>query len=109
MERCGSFLHLHLGIDATGLPTEPSEAFPAQWASAARPKYQHAVLPSAVKSSIRYCTIVWSWLLNPWSERHHTAPNAMMTGGSEPQVPGAGRRAPKPPTSGKLKVKSLHN
>lgn len=30
--RCDSFLHLHLGINATGLPTEPSEAFPAQWA-----------------------------------------------------------------------------
>lgn len=33
VERCGSFLHLHLGIDATGLPTEPTETFPAQWAS----------------------------------------------------------------------------
>jgi len=30
--RCGSFLHLHLGIDGTGLPTAPSESFPAQWA-----------------------------------------------------------------------------
>jgi len=30
--RCGSFLHLHLGIDGSGLPTEPSESFPAQWA-----------------------------------------------------------------------------
>jgi phytoene dehydrogenase-like protein len=30
--RCDSFLHLHLGIDGEGLPTEPSEAFPAQWA-----------------------------------------------------------------------------
>jgi len=30
--RCGSFLHLHLGIDGVGLPTVPSEAFPAQWA-----------------------------------------------------------------------------
>jgi len=30
--RCDSFLHLHVGINATGLPTEPSEAFPAQWA-----------------------------------------------------------------------------
>ena len=30
--RCGSFLHLHVGIDGYGLPTEPSEAFPAQWA-----------------------------------------------------------------------------
>jgi len=32
VEPCRSFLHLHLGIDATGLPSEPSEAFPAQWA-----------------------------------------------------------------------------
>ena len=35
MERvtpCDSFLHLHLGIDATDLPTTPSEEFPAQWA-----------------------------------------------------------------------------
>ena len=32
VERCGSFLHLHLGIDATGLPTAPCETFPAQWA-----------------------------------------------------------------------------
>ena len=32
MQRCDSFLHLHLGIDATGLPSVPSEAFPAQWA-----------------------------------------------------------------------------
>ena len=31
--RCASFLHLHLGIDAAGLPTTPSEAFPAQWAA----------------------------------------------------------------------------
>lgn len=30
--RCGSFLHLHLGIDGAGLPTEPNESFPAQWA-----------------------------------------------------------------------------
>lgn len=30
--RCGSFLHLHLGIDAKGLPKEPCESFPAQWA-----------------------------------------------------------------------------
>jgi len=30
--RCGSFLHLHVGIDGSGLPTTPSEAFPAQWA-----------------------------------------------------------------------------
>lgn len=30
--RCDSFLHLHIGIDGTGLPTAPSEAFPAQWA-----------------------------------------------------------------------------
>ena len=33
VERCGSFLHLHLGIDGAGLPTTPSESFPAQWAS----------------------------------------------------------------------------
>jgi phytoene dehydrogenase-like protein len=32
VQRCDSFLHLHLGIDATGLPSAPSEAFPAQWA-----------------------------------------------------------------------------
>ena len=32
VQRCNSFLHLHLGIDATGLPSVPSEAFPAQWA-----------------------------------------------------------------------------
>eukprot|EP00908_Phaeocystis_cordata_P023802 Transcript_6256.p1 GENE.Transcript_6256~~Transcript_6256.p1 ORF type:complete len:380 (+),score=137.21 Transcript_6256:765-1904(+) len=32
VERCDSFLHLHLGIDGAGLPAEPSEAFPAQWA-----------------------------------------------------------------------------
>ena len=32
VQRCDSFLHLHLGIDAAGLPTVPSEAFPAQWA-----------------------------------------------------------------------------
>lgn len=31
--RCESFLHLHLGIDATGLPEKPSEHFPAQWAA----------------------------------------------------------------------------
>ena len=31
--RCDSFLHLHVGIDATGLPTTPSEALPAQWAA----------------------------------------------------------------------------
>jgi len=31
--RCESFLHLHVGIDAAGLPFEPSEAFPAQWAA----------------------------------------------------------------------------
>ena len=30
--RCDSFLHLHLGIDGAGLPTTPSEQFPAQWA-----------------------------------------------------------------------------
>lgn len=28
-----SFLHLHIGIDATGLPTEPNASFPAQWAA----------------------------------------------------------------------------
>ena len=33
VERCASFLHLHVGIDAAGLPTSPSEAFPAQWAA----------------------------------------------------------------------------
>lgn len=27
-----SFIHIHAGIDATGLPHEPSAAFPAQWA-----------------------------------------------------------------------------
>jgi len=27
-----SFIHIHAGIDATGLPTEPSADFPAQWA-----------------------------------------------------------------------------
>lgn len=27
-----SFIHLHAGIDATGLPDIPSESFPAQWA-----------------------------------------------------------------------------
>ena len=32
VQRCDSFLHLHLGIDAAGLPSVPSEAFPAQWA-----------------------------------------------------------------------------
>ena len=31
--RCDSFLHLHVGIDAAGLPTEPSESLPAQWAA----------------------------------------------------------------------------
>jgi len=30
--RCRSFLHLHLGIEGHGLPLEPSEEFPAQWA-----------------------------------------------------------------------------
>lgn len=30
--RCSSFLHLHLGIDGTGLPSVASESFPAQWA-----------------------------------------------------------------------------
>ena len=33
VERCDSFLHLHVGIEATGLPTQPCERFPAQWAS----------------------------------------------------------------------------
>jgi len=33
LERCASFLHLHVGINATGLPTTPSASFPAQWAS----------------------------------------------------------------------------
>ncbi|KAL1524369.1 hypothetical protein AB1Y20_019266 [Prymnesium parvum] len=33
VERCASFLHLHVGIDAAGLPDAPSEAFPAQWAT----------------------------------------------------------------------------
>ena len=33
VERCDSFLHLHVGIDGSGLPTAPSESFPAQWAS----------------------------------------------------------------------------
>ena len=28
--RCDSFLHLHVGINATGLPTAPSATFPAQ-------------------------------------------------------------------------------
>ncbi|KAL3920996.1 MAG: hypothetical protein SGPRY_005052, partial [Prymnesium sp.] len=32
VDRCASFLHLHIGISADGLPTEPSEEFPAQWA-----------------------------------------------------------------------------
>lgn len=32
VDRCDSFLHLHVGINASGLPLEPSEAFPAQWA-----------------------------------------------------------------------------
>jgi len=31
--RLDSFLHLHVGIDGTGLPTEPDASFPAQWAS----------------------------------------------------------------------------
>lgn len=31
-EDCGSFIHLHAGIDGTGLPTKSSEEFPAQWA-----------------------------------------------------------------------------
>ena len=33
VDKCPSFLHLHLGIDGSGLPTTPSEAFPAQWAA----------------------------------------------------------------------------
>jgi len=33
VERCDSFLHLHLGIDGAGLPVAPSAEFPAQWAS----------------------------------------------------------------------------
>jgi len=33
LDRCDSFLHLHVGINATGLPEKPSETFPAQWAS----------------------------------------------------------------------------
>ena len=33
LERCDSFLHLHVGIDAKGLPATPSASFPAQWAS----------------------------------------------------------------------------
>ena len=33
VERCDSFLHLHVGIDAAGLPRAPTEVFPAQWAS----------------------------------------------------------------------------
>ena len=32
VERCASFLHLHIGIDAKDLPTAPTETFPAQWA-----------------------------------------------------------------------------
>jgi len=32
LDRCDSFLHLHLGIRSDGLPETPSEAFPAQWA-----------------------------------------------------------------------------
>jgi len=32
LERCESFLHLHVGLEASGLPTSPSETFPAQWA-----------------------------------------------------------------------------
>ena len=31
--RCESFLHLHVGIDSAGLPSTPSEDFPAQWAA----------------------------------------------------------------------------
>lgn len=30
--KLASFIHLHAGIDATGLPTEASESLPAQWA-----------------------------------------------------------------------------
>lgn len=30
--KLASFIHLHAGIDATGLPTQPSEDFPTQWA-----------------------------------------------------------------------------
>jgi phytoene dehydrogenase-like protein len=37
VERCGSFLHLHVGIDGDGLPSEPSEAFPAQVCTRALP------------------------------------------------------------------------
>ena len=32
VEDLKSFIHLHAGIDATGLPETPSEEFPAQWA-----------------------------------------------------------------------------
>ena len=32
IEDLKSFIHLHAGIDASGLPTEPSADFPAQWA-----------------------------------------------------------------------------
>ncbi|KAL7578911.1 hypothetical protein ACA910_006886 [Epithemia clementina (nom. ined.)] len=32
VEDLPSFVHLHAGIDATGLPTTPSADFPAQWA-----------------------------------------------------------------------------
>merc|ERR1719384_1692621 len=31
--QCDSFLHLHIGINGTGLPETPSKEFPAQWAS----------------------------------------------------------------------------
>mmetsp|Transcript_7611 Transcript_7611/g.15828 ORF Transcript_7611/g.15828 Transcript_7611/m.15828 type:complete len:584 (-) Transcript_7611:133-1884(-) len=33
VERCDSFLHLHVGIDGAGLPAAPTAAFPAQWAA----------------------------------------------------------------------------
>lgn len=32
IEDLKSFIHIHAGIDAAGLPTEPSADFPAQWA-----------------------------------------------------------------------------
>ena len=32
MQDLRSFIHLHAGIDGTGLPTQPSADFPAQWA-----------------------------------------------------------------------------
>eukprot|EP00547_Thalassionema_nitzschioides_P001455 CAMPEP_0194203932 /NCGR_PEP_ID=MMETSP0156-20130528/3580_1 /TAXON_ID=33649 /ORGANISM="Thalassionema nitzschioides, Strain L26-B" /LENGTH=568 /DNA_ID=CAMNT_0038929795 /DNA_START=54 /DNA_END=1757 /DNA_ORIENTATION=+ len=33
LDRCDSFLHLHVGINATGLPSSSNPDFPAQWAS----------------------------------------------------------------------------